>query len=45
MVAVDAQGKPVGVPPIELITDEQRARHAKAEERKKSRQALHGKAR
>ena len=45
MVAVDAQGKPIGVPPIELITDEQRARHGKAEERKRSRTALHGKAR
>ena len=45
MVAVDANGKPVSVPPIELITDEQRARHSKAEERKQSRQALHGKAR
>jgi len=45
MVAVDAHGKPVVVPPIELITDEQRARHSKAEERKQSRQALHGKAR
>jgi hypothetical protein len=30
------------VPPIDLITDEQRARYAKAEERKRSRQALHG---
>src|ERR1700712_5715204 len=45
MVAVDANRKPVVVPPIELITDEQRARYAKAEERKRSRQALHGRSR
>ena len=43
MVAVDENRKPVVVPPIELVTDEQRARYEKAEERKRSRQALHGK--
>jgi acyl-CoA hydrolase len=42
MVAVDADRKPVPVPPLELITDEQRARFEKAAQRKLSRQALHG---
>lgn len=42
MVAVDANRKPVAVPPLELVTDDQRARFAKAAERKLSRQALHG---
>jgi acyl-CoA hydrolase len=42
MVAVDADRKPVPVPPLELVTDEQRARFEKAAQRKLSRQALHG---
>jgi acyl-CoA hydrolase len=42
MVAVDANRKPLAVPPLELTCDEQRLRFAKAEERKRSRQALHG---
>ena len=42
MVAVDANRKPVAVPPLELVTDEQRARFDKAAQRKLSRQALHG---
>lgn len=42
MVAVDANRKPVPVPPLELVTDEQRARFEKAAQRKLSRQALHG---
>jgi acyl-CoA hydrolase len=45
MVAVDANRKPVPVPPLVPATDEQRARFTKAEERKRSRQALHGKKR
>ena len=42
MVAVDAARKPVPVPPLEPVTDEQRARFDKAARRKLSRQALHG---
>ncbi len=42
MVAVDANRKPVPVPPLELVTDEQRARFQKAAERKRSRQQLQG---
>jgi acyl-CoA hydrolase len=42
MVAVDADRKPVPVPPLELVTDEQRARFEKAAKRKLSRQTLHG---
>ena len=42
MVAVDADRKPVPVPPLELVTDEQRARFQEAAERKRSRQELHG---
>jgi acyl-CoA hydrolase len=42
MVAVDADRKPVRVPPLEIRTSEQRARFEKAEERKRSRQELHG---
>jgi acyl-CoA hydrolase len=42
MVAVDADRKPVPVPPLECTTDEQRKRFREAEERKRSRQALHG---
>ena len=42
MVAVDANRKPVPVPPLELVTDEQRARFERAAQRKLSRQALHG---
>lgn len=43
MVAVDAQRKPLAVPPLEILTPEQQARFEKAEQRKRSRQALHGK--
>ena len=43
MVAVDAQRKPLAVPPLEIVTPEQQARFEKAEQRKLSRQALHGK--
>ena len=43
MVAVDAKRKPLAVPPLELRSDEQRVRFKRAEERKHSRQALHGK--
>ena len=32
----------LAVPPLELVTDEQRARFEKAAQRKLSRQALHG---
>ena len=42
MVAVDANRKPVAVPVLELVTDEQRTRFAQAAERKLSRQALYG---
>jgi acyl-CoA hydrolase len=45
MVAVDANRKPQAVPPLTPVTDEQRARFKQAEERKCSRQALHGKKR
>ena len=45
MVAVDAQRKPQAVPPLLPETDEQKRRFAKAEERKRSRQALHGRKR
>ena len=41
MVAVDAERRPVRVPTLEPADDEQRARWAKAERRKLSRQALH----
>jgi acyl-CoA hydrolase len=43
MVAVDANRKPIAVPPLELVTDEQRERFVQAEERKRSRHALTGK--
>jgi acyl-CoA hydrolase len=43
MVAVDAQRKPVAVPPLELVTDDQKMRWERAKERKVSRQQLHGK--
>ena len=42
MVAVDAERKPVRVPTLEPTNDEQRARWVRAEQRKLSRQALHG---
>ena len=42
MVAVDANRKPLAVPPLDLASDEQRLRCEKAEQRKRSRQALHG---
>lgn len=42
MVAVDADRKPVAVPPLELLTDEQRVRFDRAAQRKLSRQTLHG---
>lgn len=45
MVAVDADRKPQAVPPLTLSNDEQRERFKRAEERKLSRQALHGKKR
>lgn len=45
MVAVDAQRKPVAVPTLELVTDEQKTRWEGALERKVSRQQLHRKAR
>ena len=45
MVAVDADRKPQAVPPLVPETDDQKRRCAKAEERKRSRQALHGKQR
>jgi acyl-CoA hydrolase len=43
MVAVDANRKPQAVPPLAPETEEQKRRFEKAEERKRSRQALHGK--
>jgi acyl-CoA hydrolase len=43
MVAVDADRKPQAVPPLVPVTDEQRLRFERAKERKRSRQALHGK--
>ena len=43
MVAVDANRKPQAVPPLVPETEEQKRRFEKAEERKRSRQALHGK--
>jgi acyl-CoA hydrolase len=45
MVAVDAQRRPQAVPVLVPETEEQKRRFAKAEERKRSRQALHGKKR
>jgi acyl-CoA hydrolase len=42
MVAVDANRKPVAVPPLELVTDEQSARFEKAAQRKQTRQAQRG---
>jgi acyl-CoA hydrolase len=44
-VAVDANRKPQAVPPLVPETDEQKRRFEKAEERKRSRQALHGRKR
>jgi acyl-CoA hydrolase len=40
MVAVDAQRKPVAVPPLELVTPEQHARFEQAKQRKLSRQQM-----
>ena len=45
MVAVDAERRPLAVPPLELLSDEQRSRFEKAAQRKRSRQALYGKKR
>ena len=45
MVAVDANRKPQPVPTLVPETEEQKRRFEKAEERKRSRQALHGKKR
>ena len=42
MVAVDANRKPVAVPPLELVTEEQKTRFEQARRRKLSRQAMHG---
>ena len=41
MVAVDAERRPVRVPTLEPVDDEQRARWGKAEQRKLSRQGLY----
>jgi len=43
MVAVDANRKPTPVPPLDLVTEQQKRRHQQAEQRKLSRQQLHGK--
>ena len=43
MVAVDAQRKPVAVPQLVPVTEEQKMRFARAQERKVSRQQLHRK--
>lgn len=43
MAAVDPDRKIIPVPPMEVVTDEQRARFKQAEDRKLSRRALHGK--
>ncbi|MEB0140075.1 MULTISPECIES: acyl-CoA thioesterase [unclassified Undibacterium] len=43
MVAVDANRKPTAVPPLEVITPQQKRRHEQAGQRKLSRQQLHGK--
>lgn len=43
MVAVDANRKPVAVPPLEPVSAEQKNRFEQAKQRKLSRQALHGK--
>ena len=40
MVAVDAEGKPLAIPPLELGTDEARARLLKASRRKAARRPL-----
>ncbi|MDB5962828.1 MAG: acyl-CoA thioesterase [Massilia sp.] len=42
MVAVDEDRKPQRVPPLEPESEEQKARFVKAEQRKRSRQELHG---
>jgi uncharacterized protein (TIGR00369 family) len=39
-VAIDESGKPVGVPPLELETDEDRQRFREAERRREVREAL-----
>ena len=41
MVAVDADRKPQAVPPLELLTDEQKRRFERAAARKAARQQLH----
>lgn len=43
MVAVDANRKPVPVPKLELLNEEQKLRWERAKQRKLSRQQLHGK--
>ena len=45
MVAVGEDKQPVAVPPLVPETEEQKRRFEKAEERKRSRQALHGRKR
>lgn len=39
MVAVDPEGRPVGVPPLRLATDEEKARAVQAAERRRARLA------
>jgi len=41
MVAVDAERKPQAVPPLELVTEDQKRRFERAVERKLARQQLH----
>jgi acyl-CoA hydrolase len=43
-VAVDAHGKPRPVPPLELVTDDDRRRHAEAELRRRARLLAAGRA-
>jgi len=43
-VAVDAVGKPRPIPPLELVTDEDKRRHADAEYRRKERLRAAGRA-
>ncbi|NRR28761.1 acyl-CoA thioesterase [Oxalobacteraceae bacterium] len=42
MVAVDANRKPVAVPPLVPVTEEQKSRFEKAQLRKQSREMVHG---
>ncbi len=41
-VAVDSEGKPRAIPPLVLVDDEDRRRHADADARRKARLALRG---